>query len=175
MERDCGIFAVSQIGLFRSKEEELRHLSEEVASIKATLKEVSTAVGRIERHVKRSFGILDKKKGSKKPPGSGKTTSPANELPTMTREEALSLFDELSVVFRKEGPQEAKKRLGSMTVPDLKFMAHELGVTFSTKPSKKALFSGIVGRLNEREMLSKNVNITFSQKEQMQKNGKENA
>ncbi len=93
----------------------------------------------------------------------------------MTREEALSLFDELSVVFRKEGPQEAKKRLGSMTVPDLKFMAHELGVTFSTKPSKKALFSGIVGRLNEREMLSKNVNITFSQKEQMQKNGKENA
>ena len=60
-----------------------------------------------------------------------------------------------------------------MTVPDLKMMTHELGVAFPAKPSKKALFSGIIGRLNEREMLSKNVNISLSQKEQMQKNEKE--
>lgn len=163
---------MSETSAFRSKEEELQRLTQEIVDIKSTLKEISTAVGRIERHVKRSFGVPDKPKRSKKPAG-GRTTRPPNELPTITPEEALSLFDKLSVTFREEGPQEVEKRLQSMTVPNLKIMAHELGVTFPAKPSKKAFFLGITGRLNEREMLSKNVNITLSQKEQMQKNEKE--
>ena len=164
---------MSETSAFRSKEEELQRLTQEVVDIKSTLKEISTAVGRIERHVKRSFGVPDKPKRSKKPAGSGRTTRPPNELPTITPEGALSLFDKLSVTFREEGPQEVEKKLQSMTVPNLKIMAHELGVTFPAKPSKKALFLGITGRLNEREMLSKNVNITPSQKEQMQENEKE--
>jgi hypothetical protein len=47
-----------------------------------------------------------------------------------------------------------------MPIPDLKVMAHELGVTFRSKPSRKDLSVGIRGRISESVMLSKNVNTT---------------
>ena len=158
---------MSETSTFRSKEEELQRLIQEVADIKSTLKDVSTTIGRIERHVKRSFGVMDKPKRSKNLTGSEKTAILSRALPTITPERALTLFEELSATSRKEGYQEIEKKLRSMTVSDLKLMARELGITFPSKPSKKALFLGIIGRLNERRMLSKNVNITPSQKEQM--------
>jgi hypothetical protein len=39
-------------------------------------------------------------------------------------------------------------------------MAHELGVSFSSKPSRKTYTSGIIGRVNESVMLSRNTNLT---------------
>jgi hypothetical protein len=45
-------------------------------------------------------------------------------------------------------------RLGQMSIPDLKLMAHELGVSFSSKPSRKNLHAGIRGRISESVMLS---------------------
>ena len=57
--------------VFRSKEEELQQLTQELAEIKSAIKEISAAVGRIERHVKRSFGIPIKAEGIK-------STSPTN-------------------------------------------------------------------------------------------------
>ncbi len=71
--------------------------------------------------------------------------------------------------------QEVENKLQKMLSPDLKLMAYELGVTSSTKASKKALHKGIIGRLNERKMLSKNINVTPSQKEQMEKPSDENS
>ena len=162
-----------ETSIFRSKEEELQRLIQEIADIKSTLKDVSSTIGRIERHVKRSFGVVDRPKRSKNSTGSEKIARRSKALPTITPERALTLFDELSVISHKEGYQEIEKKLQSMTVPDLKLMAYELGIAFPARPSKKALFLGIIGRLNEREMLSKNINITSSQKEQMQKNEKE--
>lgn len=164
---------MSDKSMFRNKEEELQHLTQEIADIKSVLKEISTAVGRIERHVKRSFGVPEKARSSEKQPSSHRTARSAQELPTMTSEGVLSLFDDLSVTFHNEGSQEVEKKLQSISVPDLKLIAHELGISFSTKPSRKTLYSGIIGRLNERAMLSRNVNVTPSQKEQIQKEKKE--
>lgn len=158
--------------MFRSKEEELQRLTQEIADIKNSIKEISAAVGRIERHVKRSFGVDPKPKRQSKSPGSSKRKKHTKEDATITPEEALSIFDELSSSFGRDNSQEVEKRLHEMIVPDLKLIAHELGVTFSAKPSKNALCSGIIGRLNERAMLSRNVNVTPSQKEQMKKKDK---
>ncbi|MFZ9674251.1 MAG: hypothetical protein ACO3A1_08190 [Flavobacteriaceae bacterium] len=154
--------------VFRNKEEELQRLTQEIADIKSALKDISMAVGRIERHVKRSFGVPEKPKNPSVSSNSKKETTTPKDLPAITPEEALSLFDEFSLIFRDKGSIEVEKKLKSMNVLELKLMAHELGVTFSSKPSIKALCSGIIGRLNERAMLSRNVNVTPSQKEQMQ-------
>jgi hypothetical protein len=42
-----------------------------------------------------------------------------------------------------------------MSIPDLKLIAHELGVSFSSKPSRKGLHAGIRGRISESVMLSR--------------------
>lgn len=54
-----------------------------------------------------------------------------------------------------------------MAVADLKLMAHELGLSFDSKPSRKALASAIIGRIDESVMLSRNTNLTPSRAEQM--------
>jgi len=159
--------------VFRSKEEELQRLTQDIAEIKSSIKEISIAVDRIGRHVKRSFGVLPKPKSSIQTSSKGEKKKHPKKEATITPDQALSIFDELSLSFSNDNPQEVENRLQEMIVPDLKLLAHELGVTFPTKPSKKALCSGIIGRLNERAMLSKNINVTPSQKEQMQKNKNE--
>ena len=52
------------------------------------------------------------------------------------------------------------ERLEKMKVPDLRMIAHEVGLTFASKPSKKLLISRIRSRINESMLLSKNVNVT---------------
>ncbi len=153
--------------IFRSKEEELQRLVREISEIKSTIKEVLTAVGRIEHHVKRSFG-LHAKAESTKPNAPAKRERKQKEEPSISPQQVLGIFDELSVLWDRERPETVEARLEGMSIPDLKLMAHELGVTFSTTPSKKLLCSGIIGRLNERAMLSKNINMTLSQRERIQ-------
>lgn len=155
--------------VFRSKDEELGKLLRELSEIKAAIKDISSAVARIERHVKRSFDIAANPKSGKprvQPRGSKKGTF---AKPSITAQQALELFDELSLKWDRSNPQVIEKQLQEIAVSDLKLLAHELGITFPTKPSRKSLCSGIIGRLNERIMLSTNVNISPSQREQMKK------
>ncbi len=158
--------------VFRSKEEELRKLTQEIAEIKSSIKAISSAVDRIERHVKRAFGVPSKPQGKKAASSQKGERKQSKEQPSITPEQALTIFDELSTLWDREKPQEIEGRLRDMTVPDLKLIAHELGITFPTKPSKKSLCAGIIGRLNERAMLSRNVNVTLSQRERMQSDEK---
>ena len=151
---------MNEQNIFRNKEEELERLTQEIADLKSTMKEMASSLIRIEKHVKRSFGIPPKSKSSVKSKPRQNSTARKKEEPTITPEEALRLFDELSENWDIEKPTLIEGKLQEMTIPNLKLMAHELGVTFKSKPSKKALCLGIMGRLNERAMLSMNVNIT---------------
>lgn len=151
---------MNEQNLFRNKEEELQRLTQEIADLKSTMKEMAFSLVRIERHVKRSFGIPPKSKSSMKNKQRAKSTTRKIEEPTITTGKALSLFDELSENWDKESPVFIEGKLKEMIIPNLKLMAHELGLTFKGKPSKKTLCTGIMGRLKERAMLSKNVNIT---------------
>lgn len=151
---------MSEQNFFRNKEEELERLTKEIADLKATMKVMASSLSRIERHVKRSFGIPPKSKPSSKPITSRKGTERKKEEPTITADDALRIFDELSESWGKEETTLIDGKLQEMIVPDLKLIAHELGLTFNGKPSKKTLCSGILSRLNERSMLSRNINIT---------------
>jgi len=151
---------MSEQDFFRSKEEELQRLTQEIAELKSAMKEMSASLSRIERHVKRSFGIPPKSKSPIKNKPARKSTDQKKEEPTITPEEALKLFDEFSENWNADHPSLVKDKLQEMILPNLKLMAHELGVTFKGKPSKKTLCEGIMGRLNERAMLSRNVNVT---------------
>jgi hypothetical protein len=153
---------------FRSKSEELQRLTKEMADIKSALKDIAAAVARIERHVRRSFNIAEAAKSSAKPPPTVKRPSMPRETAGLTPESALSLFDQLSVIFGTGNSAEVERQLDSMIVPDLKVLTRELGVALSSNTPKKALIVGVIGRLNERAMLSRNTNTTPSQKVQME-------
>ena len=145
---------------FRSKEQELERLVQEIADVKCAVREISVAVGRIERHVRRAFEIPkpSREKASKEKNLEGVETR--GEAPTISPEEALKIFDDLSVLYGEGRGTVAEDMLQKMSIPDLRLLARELGVTFRSRPSKKSLCSGIIGRLNEKAMLSKNVNVT---------------
>jgi hypothetical protein len=150
---------MSDEGAFRSAEEELERLTAEVSQVKSLLKEISAKVNQIERHAKRAFGVKPKV-GSARSKSTSDSTSATSEQPSITPADGLRLFDELAAVWQFEDPTAAEQRLNAMSTPDLKVIAHEVGVTFRSKPSRKALADGILGRINERVMLSRNVNVT---------------
>lgn len=160
MEGSRWVFGMNEQNIFRNKGEELERLTQEIADLKSTMKEMASSLVRIEKHVKRSFGIPPKSKSSVKSKPRQKSTARKKEEPTIAPEEALRLFDELSENWDNEKPALIEGKLQEMTIPNLKLMAHELGVTFKSKPSKKTLCARIMGRLNERAMLSMNVNVT---------------
>ena len=98
------------------------------------MKEASAALHRIERHVKRVFEIPQQANGGaakRRVVGSAK---PRTEVPTISSGEALTVFDELSALFDGGKAEAAQDRLEQMHVPDLRLVAHELGVTFRSRP-----------------------------------------
>jgi hypothetical protein len=144
---------------FRSRDEELEHLGRQMADIRESLREVAGRVNQIERHVKRSFGVSSlpgqaMSKGPKRP------ADGAPEQPTMSAEEAISAFEGLVRTWKEQSPERVESRLQEIGMPDLKLIAHELGLSFASKPSRKVLAAGIVGRINESIMLSRNTNLT---------------
>jgi len=140
---------MSSENVFRSRDEELARLNRELAEIRGIIREATSRLGQIERHVKRAFGVQE---GSKSPPPGQKEAG--SERPSISPEASLDLFRELTDLSREQGSSAVEDRLGRMSIPDLKFMAHELGVSFSSKPSRKNLHAGIRGRISESVMLS---------------------
>ena len=148
---------------FRSKEEELERFMREIEAVKNSVKDAIATLNRIERHMRRVFEIPQQPNGAaakKRAPGSVKSRS---EKPTISSDEALDVFDDLSALFDDGQAEAAQNRLQRMHVPDLRLVAQELGVTFPSRPSKRSLCSAIVRRINERSMLSKNVNASPQQ------------
>jgi len=144
---------------FRTPPQELEALRKEITEVKAVLRELAARLGQIERHAKRAFGVpAAKTKGALAQSALQRT--PAEDKPTIEASEVMPLFDELTQVWRAHGADRVSSRLEGMPIPDLKLVARELGVTFSSKPSRKLLVSGILGRVNESVMLSRNTNVT---------------
>jgi hypothetical protein len=131
--------------VFRTPSEELQKLLGELARISADLREISMRVSQIDRHVRRAFKVPKMAPNADRAmrrPGS-------RPAPTLSRDAALALFEELTHLARGQG-------LGAA---DLKLLAHELGISFQSKPSRKTLRSRVIGRVNESIMLSRNVNV----------------
>jgi hypothetical protein len=144
---------------FRDKHQELEHLVQELKQTKDLMKDISSKMTQIERHVKRAFLPVQANKRDVKGKAGGKTPRIV-EKSTINEEQALAIFDELKSLSLSERGNEALERLEKMIVPDLRMIAHEVGLAFASKPSKKLLISRIRGRINESMLLSKNVNVT---------------
>jgi hypothetical protein len=148
-------FPLPKIGVFMNKTK----IVQELKQTKELMRDISSKMNQIERHVKRAFLPLQATKRDVGDKAGGKTARIV-EKPTITEEEALAIFDELKSLSLSERGNEALERLEKMIVPDLRMIAHEVGLTFASKPSKKLLISRIRGRINESILLSKNVNVT---------------
>src|SRR5438105_7842909 len=81
---------------FRDKHQELEHLVQELKQTKELMRDISSKMTQIERHVKRAFLPLqvqaNKRDVRDKAPNKKARIA---EKPTITEEEALVIFDEL--------------------------------------------------------------------------------
>ena len=127
--------------------------------IKQQLKEIAATLGQIERHVNRTFAPLPITKKLHTQKLGTQSRSPSETKPTLNPDQALALFDQLASTYKID-KKKFEESLSNIGTSDLKLMAHELGITFRSKPSRKSLYSTIRGRINERIMLSENTNIT---------------
>lgn len=145
---------------FRTQIEELVHLQEEISGIRSLIREATSKLNQIERHLKRAFPEYKPVKTNfvnKRVLGEEKTT--------LVRESALKLFDSLRQVAQDEGGNAIEKRLSALSMADIRYLSQELGLPSGSKLSRTKLNSGIVGRLNESIMLSRNINISHARAE----------
>lgn len=142
---------------FRTPTEELRHLLEQIAEVKTTLRDVAGRLAQIEQHVKRAFRLPPRVASPASVPRGPRTPLPP---PTLSPSEALRLFDELPPLMEHEGRDGIERRLKDLDVPDLRLMVHELGAPLPGKPSRRALIAAIMGRANESLLLSRNRNVS---------------
>src|SRR5437868_7133333 len=139
---------MSETHPFRDPAEELEHLQAEMAEIRDLLRDIAQRVNRIDRHVKRAFGVAtapsEKPSRPRRP-----ATKAADEAPSISPAQALEIFDGLTTTWKNEGGRVVDGRLAQMSVPDLKVLARELGVTIPSNAPRKILQGGIIGRVNE--------------------------
>lgn len=137
--------------MFRTPEEEVKELTKELRELKDVLRDVSSKVAQIETRVKRTFPTLF----PKTPTESRRPASKLTDPPTISAQEVLKLYDDLVAMAKQGDRNEVQRRLETMCLPDLAFLSRELGVSSGkSKPSRKALLKGVLGRINESMMLS---------------------
>ena len=150
---------MTENSLFPSPPEELEQLRQEITEIKTHLKEIANRLALIQRRVDRVF--LPPKPVRLRPDRvPTKKANVSTQLPTISPARALEIFEEMTAIWRANGGQLVEERLRRIEIPDLRLVAHEVGITFDRKPSRKLLQSKIIGRINESIMLSTNRNVT---------------
>lgn len=137
--------------MFRTQEEEVMELAKELRELKDVLREISSKVTQIEARVKRTFAAtFPKGTAGRRFPGP-KVTDP----PTISPQEALKVYNDLVGMAKQGNKGEVQRRLEIMGLPDLALLSRELGVSLGkSKPSRKTLLNGVLGRINESIMLS---------------------
>lgn len=145
---------------FRTPAEELHHLIEQIGEMRTVLREMTSRLGQIERHAKRAFQPPKAAAASPRPRGEVRAPRAPQPPPTLSSAAALELFDQLPGLLDSGGRKAVEGKLGSLELPDLKLLAQELGAPLPKKPSRKGLYSVIMGRVNESLLLSRNRNVT---------------
>lgn len=138
--------------MFRTPDEEARELAREIREFKDVLREISRKLGQIETRVKRVFPAAFP---SSSAGGSRPATPKLSDPPTMSPQEVLSLYDGLVKMAREGNKPEVQRQLETIGLPDLALLSRELGVSLGkSKPSRKVLLNGVLGRVSESMMLS---------------------
>lgn len=140
---------------FRTPSEELERLQEEIAETKDVLREMLARLSQIERHASRLSPGWKRAAQSTNHP----TSEIAGADSSMSRSQALQVFDGLVDSWRQRGYEAVQGQLAKLQLPELVVLARELGVPVG-KPSRKGVTHKILGRVKESVLLSRNVNVT---------------
>jgi hypothetical protein len=163
MEGGSGLDRIDKPVDFHTPVEELELLQSELAGIRSLLSEITAKLTQIERHVRRAFpDAKPARTGTAKP----RIDNADKDKPSLVHDTALELFETLRQVAVNEGSGAIEKRLSELNMADVRFLSQELGLPSGSKLSRTKLNAGIVGRLNESILLSRNVNVTQSRSEQ---------
>jgi hypothetical protein len=137
--------------MFRTTEEEVKELVKELRELKDILREISGKVAQVEARAKRAFPAMF----PKTPPGAKSHAPRLTDPPTISPQDALKLYDDLVMLAKQGDKEEVQRRLENMSLPDLFLLSRELGVSLGkSKPSRKTVLNGVLGRINESVMLS---------------------
>lgn len=138
--------------MFRTPEEETRELAKEIREMKDILREISRKLGQIEVRAKRVFPAAFSNSPSQ---GARISIPKLSDPPTISPQEALKIYDDLVKMAKEGSKEEVQRRLETMGLPDLALLYRELGVSLGkSKPSRKVLLNGVLGRISESMMLS---------------------
>jgi hypothetical protein len=145
---------VSERDPFNTPKEEIDRLVSELGGVKDLVREVSAQLGRIETRMKRAFPSAFAATAFKQARGAS-----VRQEPGMSAEEALRVYEELVDRARAGARPEVQARLSGMAAPDLDLIRRELGIPLgSKKPSRKALVSLVLSRINESVMIGQHSN-----------------
>jgi hypothetical protein len=134
---------------FRSKEEEVSNLLEELAALRELIRDIAKKLTNIEARTKRAFPSAAAKRVARR----GEANADPN--PTLSAQDALTLYDQVVELAKLGAHDEATDRLARQSLPNLVVLSKELGLTLGkSKPSRKRLTTAIFGRVKQSVMLS---------------------
>jgi hypothetical protein len=131
---------------FRSVPEEVGNLLREIEATKASLKEISTRLTGIEKHVRRAFQV---------PTQSAKRTPARKSASLLRQDQLLELFDNLR--SRATSADTLSNDLvAEIAEEDLRALAQELGVPNVNKQSAGRIRASVLQKVRESVMLGTN-------------------
>jgi hypothetical protein len=134
---------------FRSKEEEVSSLLEELAALRELMRDIAKKLTNIETRTKRAFPGVATKRAARRGEANG------DPNPTLSAQDALALYDQVVQLAKSGAHEEATDRVAQQSLPDLVVLLKELGLPLGkSKPSKKRLTNAILGRVKQSVMLS---------------------
>jgi hypothetical protein len=134
---------------FRSKEEEVSNLLEELAALRELIREIAKKLTNIEARTKRAFPSAATKTVARR----GEAN--ADPIPAFSSQDALALYDQVVELAKSGAHDEATDRLAQQSLPNLVVLSKELGLPLGkSKPSRKRLTNAILGRVKQSLMLS---------------------
>ena len=146
--------------LFRTPDEEITQLLEEINGMKQVIRDISGKLGRIEKRLKVSFpsAVTTKVTMAKKKTGA---SPKVRQEPSITPEEAKSRYEQWVELEHDQQTAVIQHELSELSLPNLLLTARELGLSLgSKKPSMKVLSGLILNRIRQSAMLTWHSNIT---------------
>ena len=135
-----GFHFMTSTGGFRTTEEEVSRMLDELAVLRELLREISGRLSRLEMRAKRAFPAVVVTRKETKRANNGR-----NLLPQITAAEALQIYDHVVEEARAGEHKKATDLLEQLPLPDLLLLHKEVGLTRSeSKPSRKAIISSLL-------------------------------
>lgn len=138
-------------------EVQIDHLLDDLFELRTAIREMSQKLARIEAIVKRAFpGAVAPREMTAK-----RDKAAVGDRPTLSEAQALAYFDEVRAIVANSGAESGIRKLDTLSVVDLAFLAKELGVSMGkSKPSRQKLTNEVLGRVRQSLMLRQHTPVS---------------